>query len=165
MVTYSMIVGFDNIFRTNDDGSKSSIPQDPANADYQVYLAWEAESEDNECEMLPEPHPTAAEREAEAIANAELLAAVGAAVEVNTNLATQNEGIIAFCQAVSQDGTNAAEVPLANLVGAVRVLAGYVQILAEHDAEALSQRSGIVKLLPGAYDDLGYDAPPEQGGN
>jgi hypothetical protein len=28
------------IVRTNDDGSTSWIPLDPANSDYQAYLAW-----------------------------------------------------------------------------------------------------------------------------
>jgi hypothetical protein len=157
--TYSTIIGSDVIIR--DDGAQ--IPPDPANSDYSTYLRWIDEG--NVAEVLPEPHPTAAEREEAAAVSAELLAAVGAAVDVNTNLATQNVGIIGFCQAVAQDATSADQVPLANLVGAVRVLAGYVQILAEHDAEALSQRSGIVKLLPGAYDDVGHDAPPEQPAN
>ena len=31
------------IFRNNPDGSRSSIPIDPANSDYASYLAWVAE--------------------------------------------------------------------------------------------------------------------------
>jgi len=32
--------GNNYIKRTNDNGSESWIPTDPANADYQAYLAW-----------------------------------------------------------------------------------------------------------------------------
>jgi len=32
-----------SVLRTNEDGSISSIPFDPANTDYQTYLAWVAE--------------------------------------------------------------------------------------------------------------------------
>jgi len=31
------------IIRTNQDGSATSIPEDPANTDYQAYLKWVAE--------------------------------------------------------------------------------------------------------------------------
>ena len=31
------------IMRTNQDGSFTSIPDDPANTDYQAYLEWVAE--------------------------------------------------------------------------------------------------------------------------
>jgi hypothetical protein len=151
---------FDGIIIRDDN---AQIPPDPLNTDYKAFLDWEAEG--NECEDLPEPHPTAAEREVLEAAAAELLVAVGATVAVNEMLGTQNVDIISYCQAVVNDGTPAAEVPLANLVSAVRTLAAHIQTLAEHDTEALSQRTGIVKLLPGAYDDLGHDAPPEQPGN
>ena len=30
--------GFDFVYRTNDDGTISCIPTDPANSDYQAYL-------------------------------------------------------------------------------------------------------------------------------
>ena len=29
-----------SVFKTNEDGTISSIPFDPANTDYQQYLAW-----------------------------------------------------------------------------------------------------------------------------
>jgi hypothetical protein len=32
-----------SVFRTNEDGTISSIPFDPANTDYQAYLKWVAE--------------------------------------------------------------------------------------------------------------------------
>lgn len=32
--------GFDFVYRTNDNGTVSCIPTDPANSDYQAYLAW-----------------------------------------------------------------------------------------------------------------------------
>ena len=35
--------GGECVVRSNDDGSKTSIPFDPANTDYQQYLAWLAE--------------------------------------------------------------------------------------------------------------------------
>jgi hypothetical protein len=33
----------ESVIRSNSDGSKTSIPFDPANTDYQQYLAWLAE--------------------------------------------------------------------------------------------------------------------------
>ena len=33
----------ESVVKTNDDGSKTSIPFDPANTDYQEYLKWVAE--------------------------------------------------------------------------------------------------------------------------
>jgi hypothetical protein len=41
------------IIRTNPDGSRSSIPIDPANSDYAEYLAWVAEG-NTATEWLPE---------------------------------------------------------------------------------------------------------------
>jgi hypothetical protein len=32
-----------SVIRSNEDGSKTSIPFDPANTDYQEYLKWIAE--------------------------------------------------------------------------------------------------------------------------
>ena len=32
-----------SVFKTNEDGTISSIPFDPANTDYQAYLKWVAE--------------------------------------------------------------------------------------------------------------------------
>ena len=43
MVTYEAVVsptGADLIKRDNGDGTNSWIPTDPANSDYQRYLAW-----------------------------------------------------------------------------------------------------------------------------
>ena len=43
---YKLITGFQgskNLLRENEDGSRSAIPQDPANVDFQAYLAWVAE--------------------------------------------------------------------------------------------------------------------------
>ena len=37
MTNYEIIENF--IIRTNEDGSRSFIPTDPANSDYQAYLA------------------------------------------------------------------------------------------------------------------------------
>ena len=37
------ISNWECIERTNDDGTVSVIPLDPANTDYQTYLAWVAE--------------------------------------------------------------------------------------------------------------------------
>jgi hypothetical protein len=36
-------MGYSNVLRTNADGSITAIPFDPANTDYQAYLAWLAE--------------------------------------------------------------------------------------------------------------------------
>ena len=45
------------IKRSNDDGSITCIPMDPANTSYQEYLAWLAEGN----EPLPADEPPAAE--------------------------------------------------------------------------------------------------------
>jgi hypothetical protein len=37
-----------SVFRTNQDGTISSIPFDPANTDYQEYLKWVAEGNEPE---------------------------------------------------------------------------------------------------------------------
>jgi hypothetical protein len=52
MTAYNKIVGPDNtiIVRENEDGSTSYIPADPANSDYQAYLAWLAEGNEAEQE-------------------------------------------------------------------------------------------------------------------
>jgi hypothetical protein len=39
MPSYTPVPNTDIICRTNDDGSKSFIPPDPDNVDYQAYLA------------------------------------------------------------------------------------------------------------------------------
>lgn len=36
-------LSLDMIVRTNNDGTRSYIPADPANTDYQQYLEWVAE--------------------------------------------------------------------------------------------------------------------------
>jgi hypothetical protein len=41
------------VVRVNDDGTTSGIPFDPANTDYQAYLAWLSEGN------TPEPAPEA----------------------------------------------------------------------------------------------------------
>ena len=43
-----------SVFKTNEDGTISSIPFDPANTDYQVYLKWVAEG--NTPEPADEPN-------------------------------------------------------------------------------------------------------------
>lgn len=48
MIKYEKVVGqYDNvtIIRYNEDGSQSAIPTDPANSDYQAYLAWKENEE------------------------------------------------------------------------------------------------------------------------
>ena len=40
---YKLLNGEFGVLRTNADGSQSSFLQDPANTDYQAYLAWLAE--------------------------------------------------------------------------------------------------------------------------
>jgi hypothetical protein len=43
MINYEKITtefGIDFIVRTNEDGTQSWIPCDPANSDYQRYLRW-----------------------------------------------------------------------------------------------------------------------------
>ena len=47
-------LGGKSVIRTNEDGSATSIPFDPANTDYQQYLAWLAEGN----EPLPADAPT-----------------------------------------------------------------------------------------------------------
>jgi hypothetical protein len=43
----------DGVMRFNDDGSITSFPSNPANTDYQAYLAWLAEGN----EPLPADEP------------------------------------------------------------------------------------------------------------
>lgn len=62
MSVYTITTGSDIIVR--DDGIH--IPPDQNNVDYQVYLAWVDAG--NTAEILPEPHPTAAERLAMSVA-------------------------------------------------------------------------------------------------
>lgn len=95
--------------------------------------------------------PEAGDADAE-IANLALLKqrADGAAI-VNRQLESQVQPIIDFCKAVSADGTPADQVPLPNLVNAVRVLASAIQTLAEHDREALSQRTNLARIATGDY--------------
>jgi len=37
------LTNYSSILKYNDNGSVTSIPTDPANTDYQEYLAWVAE--------------------------------------------------------------------------------------------------------------------------
>lgn len=57
MAIYTITTGADHVTRVADG---ATIPADPDNSDYAAYLAWVAEG--NSAEVLPEPHPTAAER-------------------------------------------------------------------------------------------------------
>jgi len=49
MKTYKQLAGFDGVVRAVLDSTGVSIPFDPANTDYQAYLAWLAEGN------VPEP--------------------------------------------------------------------------------------------------------------
>ena len=43
LIKFSWDVEIVNVIRLNENGSVTSIPFDPANTDYQTYLAWLAE--------------------------------------------------------------------------------------------------------------------------
>ena len=55
MKTYKQLAGFDGVVRAVLDSNGVSIPFDPANTDYQAYLAWVAEGN----EPLPADTPEA----------------------------------------------------------------------------------------------------------
>ena len=48
-------LGGKSVTRTNEDGSATSIPFDPANTDYAAYLAWVEAGNTPEPAPIPEP--------------------------------------------------------------------------------------------------------------
>jgi hypothetical protein len=124
-----------------DDGV--NIPVAPDNRDYQAYLAWVALG--NVAPHLPPPEPSQ-----EDVNRALLFDAASAAIEINNNMATQIAGIISYANAIANSAQ--ADADTATLLAVIKALSGGIQTLAEHDAESLSQRNGIIRLVIGQLD-------------
>lgn len=101
------------------------IPPEPDNADYQQYLTWKQELENE----------------------AQLMIDAASALEVNRTLGAQNNAIIAAAFNIeSFAGTNLA---MADIISTLKQLAVGIRIMAEHDQQALIQRNALIRLRVG----------------
>lgn len=143
MTTYQVM--FNGVV-LRDDGA--SIPPDPRNSDYAAYLAWVDAG--NVAEVLPEPHPTAAERV--------VLNANSNSIRNGLNAAIANN--IAAAAIITAIGTKAngyANNPSTNLsttvlTGALKDVCAGIATTCQAILECEKQLVGLERLILGQLD-------------